>query len=126
MLFLLILKKFNYFNVDILFMEKITYDDVDEYNYLFTLVPSFVLERMARKNSNLVAKFKSTIQSYLYNLTSDQRNKLNIILESDVSELLDVMHEAYLKTNKKQYKILADSNYKQFIELNLDELRAMI
>lgn len=107
-------------------MEKITYDDVDEYNYLFTLVPSFVLERMARKNSNLVAKFKSTIQSYLYNLTSDQRNKLNIILESDVSELQDVMHEAYLKTNKKQYKILADSNYKQFIELNLDELRAMI
>ena len=40
-------------------MEKITYDDVVEYNYLFTFAPSFLLERMAKKNSNLVKKFKS-------------------------------------------------------------------
>lgn len=107
-------------------MEQITHDDVVEYNYLFTLVPSFALEIMAKRNSNLVNKFKSTIQSYITNLTFEQRNKLNIILDSDVSELQDVMHNAYIKTNKKQYQVLANPKYKQFIELNLGELRKII
>lgn len=107
-------------------MEKITYDDVVEYNYLFTFAPSFLLERMAKKNSNLVKKFKSTIQSYMDNLTDIQCVKLNVILDSDVSELQAIMQEAYEKTNKKQYKILANPNYSQFIELNLNELKGMV
>lgn len=107
-------------------MEKITYDDVVEYNYLFTFAPSFLLERMAKKNSNLVKKFKSTIQSYMDNLTDIQYVKLNVILDSDVSELQAIMQEAYEKTNKKQYRILANPNYSQFIELNLNELKGMV
>ncbi|WP_294006433.1 hypothetical protein [uncultured Methanobrevibacter sp.] len=107
-------------------MEKITYDDVVEYNYLFTFAPSFLLERMAKKNSNLVKKFKSSIQSYMDNLTDIQCVKLNVILDSDVSELQAIMQEAYEKTNKKQYRILANPNYSQFIELNLNELKGMV
>ena len=107
-------------------MEKITYDDVVEYNYLFTFAPSFLLEGMAKKNSNLVKKFKSTIQSYMDNLTDIQCVKLNVILDSDVSELQAIMQEAYEKTNKKQYRILANPNYSQFIELNLNELKGMV
>lgn len=107
-------------------MEKITYDDVVEYNYLFTFAPSFLLERMAKKNFNLVKKFKSTIQSYMDNLTDIQCVKLNVILDSDVSELQAIMQEAYEKTNKKQYRILANPNYSQFIELNLNELKGMV
>lgn len=107
-------------------MEKITYDDVVEYNYLFTFAPSFLLEKMAKKNSNLVKKFKSTIQSYMDNLTDIQCVKLNVILDSDVSELQAIMQEAYEKTNKKQYRILANPNYSQFIELNLNELKGMV
>ena len=107
-------------------MEKITYDDVVDYNYLFTFSPSFLLERMAKKNSNLVKKFKSTIQSYMDNLTDIQCVKLNVILDSDVSELQAIMQEAYEKTNKKQYRILANPNYSQFIELNLNELKGMV
>ena len=107
-------------------MEKITYDDVVEYNYLFTFAPSFLLEIMAKKNSNLVKKFKSTIQSYMDNLTDIQCVKLNVILDSDVSELQAIMQEAYEKTNKKQYRILANPNYSQFIELNLNELKGMV
>ena len=107
-------------------MEKITYDDVVEYNYLFTFAPSFLLERMAKKNSNLVKKFKSTIQSYMDNLTDIQCVKLNVILDSDVSELQAIMQEAYEKTNKKQYRILANPNYSQFIELKLNELKGMV
>ena len=107
-------------------MEKITYDDVVEYKYLFTFAPSFLLERMAKKNSNLVKKFKSSIQSYMDNLTDIQCVKLNVILDSDVSELQAIMQEAYEKTNKKQYRILANPNYSQFIELNLNELKGMV
>ncbi|MGN0176905.1 MAG: hypothetical protein ACI389_03625 [Methanobrevibacter sp.] len=107
-------------------MEKITIDDVMEYDYLVTLAPSFILERMAKRNSNLVDKFKSVIQSYMDNLSMEQSNKLTAILNSDVSELQKIMMDSYLKTNKKQYKILANPDYKNFIVLNLDELRKMI
>ncbi|WP_432645003.1 hypothetical protein [Methanobrevibacter sp.] len=107
-------------------MEKITIEDVMEYDYLFTLVPPFILERMAKKNSNLVGKFKSKVQSYIDNLSTEQRIKLIVVLNSDVSKLQEVMMDSYFKTNKKQYKILANPDYKSFIVLNLDELRKMI
>lgn len=106
--------------------DRITYDDVREYEGLFTIAPSFLLERYARKNSNLVLKFESAIKGRLSNLTLEQRNKLNIILNSDADELQSVMSEAYSKTGKKQFKILANPKYKQFIEVNMDEIRRII
>ena len=106
--------------------EKITYEDVLEYENLFSLAPSFMLERWAKKNRNLVAKFKSPIKSHLANLTSDQKKKLKIILDSDIDELQRIMDEAYVKTGKKQYRVLANPNYKQFIYDNLNELRKLM
>lgn len=106
--------------------EKITYKDVLEYESLFSLAPSLMLKRWAKKNKNLVIKFRSPIQSHLSKLTDEQRDKLNIILNSDVDDLQKILNEAYVKTNKKQYKILADPQYKSFIENNLNELRKMI
>ena len=76
--------------------DKITYDDVMEYTHLFTMVPSFVLEMMARKNSNLVLKFKSTIQSHMDNLTDDQKNVI-----------------------KEIYHDFRDKNIYQFFKINL-------
>lgn len=106
--------------------DKITYDDIKDYESLFTMAPSFLLEMFARKNKNLVLKFESVIRQNLANLNPEQKNKLEIILESDVEELQKVLHEAYVKSNKKQYKILANPQYKQFIELNLNEIRKMV
>ena len=106
--------------------DKLTYEDVLEYDGLFGLAPSFMLERWAKKNRNLVVKFKSPIKSHFSNLTSDQRKKLDIILESDVEDLQRIMDETYVKTGKKQYKVLANPSYKQFIEDNLGELRKLI
>lgn len=106
--------------------EKITYEDVLEYENLFSLAPSFMLERWAKKNRNLVGKFKSPIKSHFANLTSDQRKKLDLILDSDIDDLQRIMNEAYVKTGKKQYKVLANPSYKQFIEDNLGELRKLI
>lgn len=105
---------------------RITYDDVKEYEGLFTLAPSFLLERFAKRNTNLVLKFKSPIQSYIDNLTQDQKDKLDVILKSDIEELQAIMDESYRKTNKKQFKILANPKYKHFINDNLDEIRNMI
>ena len=106
--------------------EKITYSDVEEYETLFTLAPSFLLEGFARRNTNLVSKFRSIIQSYMDNLTEIQKDKLNIILKSDIDELQSIMKEAYVRTGIKQYKILANPNYKGFIKDNLDEIRLML
>ena len=105
---------------------KITYRDVEEYETLFTLAPSFLLELLARKNKNLVSKYKPIIQGYMNNLTHEQRNKLDIILSSDVDELQGIMDEAYRRSGKRQYQILANPNYKKFIVDNLDGLREMI
>lgn len=105
---------------------KITYSDVEEYEGLFTLAPSFLLETFARRKTNLVSKFKSIIQSYMNDLSDDQKNKLDIILSSEIDELQSIMSEAYHKTSKKQYQILANPKYKEFIEDNLNEIREMI
>lgn len=105
--------------------EKLSYDDVKQYEHLFSLVPSFMLERMAKKNRNLVDKFKSKIESKINSLSDTQRAKYDIILNSDVEELQAVMAEAYEKTDKKQYKILANPEYRKFIETNIEELKKL-
>ena len=105
---------------------KIRYEDIEQYEKLFTLTPSFLLERFAKKNTNLVLKFEPKVRNYMANLNSEQKNKLDIVLNSDVEEIQDLMNEAYLKSNKKQYKVLANPKYKQFIEDNLNEIRKMI
>lgn len=60
------------------------------------------------------------------NLTSDQKHKLDLILSSEINELQGIMNEAYIKTGKKQYGVLANQDYKKFIEDNLDSIREMI
>ena len=106
--------------------EEITCDDVLEYQHFLKLAPPFLLGRMAKKNSNLVSKFESKVKSYLDNLSDNQRKKLDIVLNTDTDELQVIMDEAYRKSNKKQYKILADPKNKEFIELNIGELRKMV
>lgn len=106
--------------------EKITYKDLEQYHHLFTLVPAFLLKRMAVRNSNLIQKFKSAIESHLNSLNDDQKNKLDIILNSEVEELQVLLAEAYIKTGLKQYEILSNPKYREFIELNLDELKKIV
>lgn len=106
--------------------ERLTYEDVVEYEHFFKLVPPFLLERMAKKNSNLVKKFQSKVEAYLAKLSDNQKRKLDLMLNSDVDDLQVLMGEAYEKSNKKQFKILANPKYKEFIELNIDELRKLI
>ena len=75
--------------------DEITYRDVLEYQNLFMLVPSFVMERMAKRNSNLVLKFKSTIESHMASLNDEQKNKLKI--NTKVMNLNIVKMEKLLK-----------------------------
>jgi len=105
--------------------DKISYEDVREYEHLFTLTPAFALQMMAKRNSNLVLKFKSTIVHHLNSLDDQQKEKLDIILNTNVEELQKIMAEAFLKTNLKQYKILSDPKNKDFIEKNISELKKL-
>lgn len=107
-------------------MDGITCDDVLEHQGLFKLAPPFLLKRMAKKNSNLVKNFEPNVRSYIGDLDDAQREKLNIILSSDIDDLQSLMDEAYAKTNKKQFKILADPKNKEFIKINLAELSKMV
>lgn len=106
--------------------DNLTYKDVKEYEHLLTLAPPFLLKRMAKKNSNLVSKFRPKVQSYLNSLDENHKKKLDILLVTDVDDLQELLGEAYSESNKKQYKILADPKNKEFIELNLNELREMV
>lgn len=106
--------------------DKITYEDVKVYEKLFTLVPPFLLERFAKKNTNVVLKFKSRVESFLAKMSDNQKNKLDLVLSSDIDELQAIMADAYSKSNKKQYKILANPKYKPFVESNLNEVRKMV
>ena len=56
--------------------DKITYSDVEEYEKFFSLIPPFLLERFAKKNTNLVLKFKSQVQSLIDGLKENE--KVNI------------------------------------------------
>ena len=105
--------------------DKITYEDIKQYEKLLTLAPSFLLERYAKKNTNLVLKFKSKVQSQINKLNEGHKKKLEIILNSEIEELQAMMADAYQKSKKKQYKILSNPKYKEFIETNLNELRQM-
>ncbi|MDO5859625.1 hypothetical protein [Methanobrevibacter sp.] len=104
---------------------KITYDDIKDYEKLLSLAPSFLLERYAKKNTNLVLKFESKIRPFIDKMNDGQKNKLDIVLNSEIEELQSILQDAYQKSNKKQYKILANPKYRKFIEINLDEIREM-
>ena len=106
--------------------DKITLNDVKQYEKFFTMVPPFLLERFAKKNTNIVLKFKSRVDSFLANLSDHQKNKLDILLKSDIDELQDLMVKAYAMTNKKQYRILGNPKYRPFVESNLNEVRKLI
>lgn len=105
--------------------DKITYEDIEEYGSLFSMAPSFLLEGFARKNTNIVLKFKPTIQARLDNMTEAQSQKLDLILNMAIEDIQILMNQAYQRTNIKQYKILSNPKYKQFIEDNLNEIRKM-
>ncbi|WP_455644964.1 hypothetical protein [Methanosphaera sp.] len=106
--------------------KKLTYADVKPYEFLFTMVPSFIMGATIKRNTNVVSKFKSIVVSNLENLSSENREKLDIILEADVSELQSVMKVAYSKTKKKQYKLLADPKAADFIKFNLNEIKKLL
>lgn len=106
--------------------DKLTCDDVMKYEHHASKVPAFLLSRMAKRNSNLISKFESQIKPRLGNLDENHKRLLDIVLNSDVSELQEVMGEVYAKTDKKQFKILADPKNADFIESNLDEVRKLL
>ncbi|MBE6487018.1 MAG: hypothetical protein E7Z85_09290 [Methanosphaera stadtmanae] len=105
---------------------KITYDDIQKYEFVLTKVPSLLLGTMIRRNANLVSKFESQIVSKLNSLNDVQEKQLEIILNSDVSDIQEILKDAYEKSGKKQYKQLSDPKATKFLENNLSELKKIV
>ena len=106
--------------------DKITIDDVMAFEHLFSTTPSFILERMAKKKTNLVKKFEDVVRKHLAAADDNEMRKLNIAINTEIDELQATMAEAYRLTNKKQFKILANPDNKEFLELNRSELRKIV
>ena len=105
---------------------KITEEDVIESLELFTRVPSFLLRRWARGGTNLASKFRSQIIEGYSQLSAFDRERVEAVLEMDVSDIQDILGAAHQKTGKKQLGILADPSSRKFIEINRDEIRNII
>ena len=105
--------------------ETLTYDDIKEYEHLFTMAPPFVLELMIKRNVNLVDKFRPTIVKYMEELTPQQKQKLTHILSADTERLQKLMFLAYKKTGKKQYYTLANPANRDFVEMNINGIRQL-
>ena len=69
---------------------KITYEEIEKYEFVFAKVPSLLLGTMIRRNSDIVSKFKPQIVSKLNNLNEVQQEQLDIILNTDVSTLQEL------------------------------------
>jgi hypothetical protein len=105
---------------------KITEEDVIDLLGLFTMVPSLILKGMVSGEMNLVKSFEKQIIEYRDNLTDEEMLKIRKVLEMPVPELQRILNHAYMTTNKKQLKILANSNAEPFIEKNLNELEKVL
>ena len=104
---------------------NITEEDVVGLMDNFTKVPSFILKRMVSRNLNVVKSFESQIEAYKCQLTSLELLKIEKVMNMPVPELQNILYNVYESTNKKQLKILADSNAEPFIEKNLNELKVL-
>ena len=105
---------------------EIKEDDIKEVLGIFERVPPFLLKIAISKNMNAVKSFGGQIEEYKGRLTIEHREKIRKVMEMPVPELQKLLDEIYLKTNCKQFKILAQSKSAAFLELNLCEFEKVL
>lgn len=64
--------------------DKITLNDVEQYQHFLNKIPAFLLRIMAKRNSSIVKKFESRIKSHIVNLSDSERKKLDVLLNTDM------------------------------------------
>ena len=105
---------------------EIKEDDIRECLSIFERVPPILLKIAVKRNMNAVKSFESQIVEYKTQLTEDDKVKIRGILELPISKLQELLDNIYFEAKLKQFKILADSKSKAFLELNLQELRKVL
>ncbi len=105
---------------------EINEDDIRGLLSIFEKVPPFVLKIAVNRNMNAVKSFESKIEDYKCQLTDEDRLKISKILEIPIPELQLLLDKVYLKTNYKQFRILANSKAESFLILNLGELKKVL
>lgn len=105
---------------------KVTEKDVIDVMDVFTRVPVVALKMVVSKNLNVVKTFESQIEDYRSQLSSEEIEKIEKVMEMPVPELQEILNNAYAETGKKQLKILADPKAELFIARNLQELKKVL
>jgi hypothetical protein len=106
--------------------EKITEKDIIGVMDLFTKVPIILLKGAILRNMNVVKRFEDQIISYKTKLSLEELEKIELVTKMPVTELQRLLLSVYEKTEKKQFKLLADPNAQKFISINLNELRKIL
>lgn len=88
--------------------------------------PPFVVNSYVSTNVNAVKEFEAPIKKYISHLSDEDLIKLNKVMEMPISRLQEILYDLYLKTGLEQFKILAESNAKPLIQLNLNELKKIL
>jgi hypothetical protein len=105
---------------------EINEDDIEGLLSIFEKVPPFVLKIAVNRNMNAVKSFESKIEDYKCQLTDRDWLKISKILEIPIPELQLLLDKVYLKTNYKQFRILANPKAESFLILNLGELKKVL
>ena len=109
-----------------MFQENITEEDVLEVMDLFFKVPVILLKIAISNNMNAVRKFEDQIVSYKDKLSLKDIEKIELVTEMPVDKIQEILLNVYIKTGKKQFKLLSDPKAQKFISINLKELKKVL
>lgn len=107
-------------------MAKISEKDVLDIMDIFTKVPVMLLKGAIKSNMNVVKTFQDQVESYKNDLNPEEMDKIKYLTEMPVSEIQEILNNVYKRTGKEQLRVLADPDSKDFISLNLNELRKIL
>ena len=89
-------------------------------------LPPFVVNKYIKLNINAAEEFEDQIKDQKNKLSDADLLKIRKIIETPSEKLQQVLKELYTETDMEQFKILAESDAKPLIELNLEELKKII
>lgn len=105
---------------------KVKEKDVDQLLRKVKRVPPFLINSYISKDINAITEFESQIKDYKNQISADNLENIRKVMEIPISEFQNILNEFYMKTGMEQFKILANPDAKDFLTMNLQELKKIL
>lgn len=89
-------------------------------------LPPFVVNKYISLNINAVNEFDDKIKVYKKVLSEEDLFKIKKIVDTPVDKLQKILYQLYQVTDMEQFKILSEPDAKEFITMNLQELKKIL